>query len=151
MKIITPTWVSSRAKSKARFSSATVEGRNAFLLSGLLIVICETKQPSLSKPPKGKNLVETARRNFRTSFFIFHKIQKNSGLQGSLIPYPVQHRESEFEFYLNTSHQSTFASERQCDFYLGNGIGSGLLVQNVLKLLSCRLRDRDPGGKVACH
>ncbi len=46
MKMITPTSGSSRAKSNARFSSITVRGLNAFLRSGLLMVICRTAHKS---------------------------------------------------------------------------------------------------------
>ncbi len=46
VKMITPTSGSSRAKSNARFSSITVRGLNAFLRSGLLMVICRTAHKS---------------------------------------------------------------------------------------------------------
>jgi hypothetical protein len=44
--MITPTSGSSRAKSNARFSSITVRGLNAFLRSGLLMVILAMPSPS---------------------------------------------------------------------------------------------------------
>lgn len=44
VRIITPTEVSSLASSNARISSLIVSGRNAFLLSGLLIVIYKKKK-----------------------------------------------------------------------------------------------------------
>jgi hypothetical protein len=46
VKMITPTSGSSRAKSNARFSSITVRGLNAFLRSGLLMVILAMPSPS---------------------------------------------------------------------------------------------------------
>jgi hypothetical protein len=46
VEMITPTSGSSRAKSNARFSSITVRGLNAFLRSGLLMVILAMPSPS---------------------------------------------------------------------------------------------------------